>query len=162
MNCVRLKASCDRPLMSTTRLLVNLPEHSKRWSSSASIQPTFRHCVYHATRRCIARRGRTRRNPTSSASVTASSDGRQSWSDVWPPSRRKQRMKINLKNMIECLQVWILFLIFATSKHICGWNKPLQQAAFFMPSKQKKQPIPHRVEIRKRLQGISIIDPDSS
>ena len=71
-------------------------------------------------------------------------------------------MKIKLKNMIECLQVWIMFLIFAQSKHICGWNKPLQQAAFFMPNKERKQPLPHRVEIRKRLQGLSIYVPDSS
>jgi hypothetical protein len=94
--------------------------------------------------------------------VTDSSVGRQSWSDEWPASRQRQRMKINLKNMIECLQVWIMFLIFATSKHICGWNKPLQQAAFFMPNKERKQPLPHRVEIRKRLQGLSIYVPDSS
>ena len=71
-------------------------------------------------------------------------------------------MKIKLKNMIEYLQVWIMFHIFAPSNLLCGWNKPLQQAAFFMPNKERKQPIRHRVEIRKRLQGISIIDPDSS
>jgi hypothetical protein len=94
--------------------------------------------------------------------VTDSSVGRQSWSDEWPASRQRQRMKINLKNMIECLQVWIMFLIFAPSNHSCGWNKPLQQAAFFMPNKERKQPIPHRVEIRKRLQGYSMNEPDSS
>ena len=56
----------------------------------------------------------------------------------------------------------MLFLIFAPSNHLCGWNKPLQQAAFFMPQIEETKPIPHRVEIRKRLQGLSISDPDSS
>ena len=145
-----------------TRCLFSQPAHHRRWSNYASTHRTFRHSVSHVMPTSIAMQSRTRRRRISSASVTALSDGRQSSSDEWQTSRQRQRMKIKLKNMIECLQVWIMFLIFATSKHICGWNKPLQQAAFFMPNKERKQPLPHRVEIRKRLQGLSIYVPDSS
>ena len=146
----------------TTRCLLSRHAHHKRWSNYASTHRTFRHCASHVIPTSIAMPSRTRRRRISSASVTDWSDGRQSWSDEWQTFRQRQRMKIKLKNMIECLQVWIMFLIFATSKHICGWNKPLQQAAFFMPNKERKQPLPHRVEIRKRLQGLSIYVPDSS
>ena len=47
-------------------------------------------------------------------------------------------MKIILKRMTICLQVWIMLLIFAPSNHSCGWNKPLQQAAFFHAQQTKE------------------------
>ena len=157
----RRKGSSRRGLTVITLCLLKRGERSRRWSGWPTMSAMCACCVSPAIsrliRRCTHSTSRTCK-PTNNESEQCSCKGMTL--TTW--SLTKAIMKINLKNMIECLHVWILFLIFASSNHICGWNKPLQQAAFFMPTTERNKPIPHRVEIRKRLQGLSIYEPDSS